>query len=135
MGESGDYCHVINVLLVDDQAYVLDTLRMRLEMEPDIRIIDTAGDAAVALHKAITLQPDVVVLDVKMPEIDGMTDGIMALEGMFDATRRQNVVVLSMDDARTTRSRAFKAGAAAYVFKGEDTSRLVSAIRQVASAA
>lgn len=122
---------MINVLLVDDQLCVLDTLRMRLELEPDIRIIDTAGNAATAIHKAATLQPDVVVLDVKMPEVDG----IMALEDISDATRRQNVVVYSMDDARTTRNRAFKAGAAAFIFKGDESFHLVNAIRQVASAA
>lgn len=121
---------VINVLLVDDHSYVLETLRMRLELEPDIRIIDTAGSAIAAVQKAIELRPDVVVLDVKMP---GAGDGIDALGDIYDATHRQNVVVLSMDDARVTRSRAFKAGAAAFVFKGEDSSSLLSAIRRVAS--
>ena len=121
---------MINVLLVDDQSYVLDTLRMRLELEPDIRIIDTAANAASAVQKTLALRPDVVVLDVMMPGDDGIT----ALEDIYDATRCNNVVVLSMDDGRVTRNRAFKAGAAAFIFKGEESANLLSAIRRVANA-
>jgi DNA-binding NarL/FixJ family response regulator len=119
---------VITVLLVDDQPAVLETLRMRLEMESDIQIIGVAKDAASAIHQAITLCPDIIVMDVMMPQCDG----ISAIESIHAATQRQNFVVLTMDDGRITRNRASKAGASAFVFKGSDSIHLLNAIRRVA---
>ena len=122
------YTHVINVLLVDDQPSVLETLRMLLEMETDIRIIGVAKNAAHAIQQAIILRPDVIVMDVRMPQCDG----ISAIESIFDATQRQNCIVLTMDDGRITRNRAIKAGASAFIFKGSDSVHLLAAIRRVA---
>ena len=60
-------------------------------------------------------------------------DGISAIESIYNATRRQNFVVLTMDDGRLTRNRANKAGASAFVFKGCESSQLLDAIRHVAA--
>lgn len=119
---------MIKVLLVDDQASVIDTLRMRLELEPDICIVGTAKDAGSAVQQTLTLQPDVIVMDIMMPHCDG----ISTIELIHDQTRRQNIVVLSMDDGRVTRKRAAKAGARAFIFKGTDSAFLLDAIRKVA---
>ena len=64
---------IITVLLVDDQPTVRHGLRMRLELEPDIIVVGEAGDGAAALDMTTALHPDVVVMDVEMPEMDGIT--------------------------------------------------------------
>lgn len=102
---------------------------MRLELEPDICIVGTAGDANSAVQKAVDLQPDVIVMDVMMP----YGDGISAIESIYTATQRQNFVVLTMDDGRLTRNRATRAGASAFIFKGSESSQLLDAIRHVAT--
>ncbi len=101
---------------------------MRLEVESDIQIIGVAKDAASAIQQAINLNPDVIVMDVMMPQCDG----ISAIESIQDITQRQNFVVLTMDDGRLTRIRASKAGASAFVFKGSDSANLLEAIRRIA---
>ena len=101
---------------------------MRLEVESDMCIVGTAKDANSAVQKAVDLHPDVIVMDVMMPH----GDGISAIETIYDATQRQNFVVLTMDDGRLTRNRANKAGASAFVFKGSESSHLLDAIRHVA---
>ena len=101
---------------------------MRLEVESDIQIIGVAKDAASAIQQAISLNPDVIVMDVMMPQCDG----IRAIESIHSVTQRQNFVVLTMDDGRLTRIRASKAGVSAFVFKGSDSANLLDAIRRVA---
>jgi DNA-binding NarL/FixJ family response regulator len=118
---------VITVLLVDDQRAVRGVVRMQLELEPDMRIAGEAGTVAQGLELAHRLRPDIVVIDVGLP--DG--DGIDAIPGL----RRDGskVVVLSMHDEAAVRERANQAGASAFVAKFEPPGNLTEVIRSVAA--
>ncbi len=68
-----DKCRVIRVLLVDDHPVVLEGLRRVLELDKGISVVDEASGGEEAIRKAVLLSPDVVVMDVKMPGMDGIT--------------------------------------------------------------
>lgn len=116
----------IRVLLVDDQPTIRQGLRLHLACEADIAVTGEAGDGEHAVELAETLSPDVVVLDISMPGMDG-----------FEAARhirKENgpaIVMLSLRDDAASRARATDAGASAFVSKNEATGQLVEAIRRV----
>lgn len=117
---------MIKLLLVDDQPNVRRALRMRLTLEPDLVVVGEAGDGAGALSLAAEQLPDVVVMDVEMPGIDGIT----ATEALLASLPQTRVVIVSIHDDCRTRERAEAAGATAFVSKtgcGED---LVAAVRR-----
>ena len=120
---------MITILLVDDQPAVRRGLRMRLALEPDVTVVGEADDGAAAVDLATTLDPDVIVMDVEMPGMDGIT----ACATLHDRAQRSTVVVLTLYDDSSTRDRALAAGAAAFVGKGEAAERLPVAIREAAS--
>jgi DNA-binding NarL/FixJ family response regulator len=115
----------VKILLVDDQPSVRQGLRMLLALDPDMTIVGEAGDGATALELAASLQPDVVVMDVVMPGMDGLT----AAERLHTLTPGIAIVILSLHDDPDVRARATAAGAAAYVGKGEAAGILAAAIR------
>jgi DNA-binding NarL/FixJ family response regulator len=119
---------MIRVLLVDDQPTVRRGLLMLLHLEPDIQIVGEASIGREALRLALSLAPDVVLMDVEMP---GM-DGIEATAALRLAISQSAVVILSIHTDRQTRLRAQAAGAVAFVEKGGTTDTLLSAIRQAA---
>jgi DNA-binding NarL/FixJ family response regulator len=116
---------MIRILLVDDKPTVLRGLRLRLGLEEDFDVVAEAlnGEAGVAL--ALELKPDVVVMDVGMPQVDG----IAAVERLQEVLPGTPVVVLSIHDDVDTKNRAFQAGAAAFVEKRVLSNRLSAAIR------
>jgi DNA-binding NarL/FixJ family response regulator len=118
---------MIKVLLVDDQATVRRGLRMRLALEPDVEVIGEAGDGHAAIAEARRLGPDVVVMDVKMPSLDGITAGSLLLQDPAAPA----IVILTLHDGPDLRSRAKSAGMA-FVGKHEADSQLLPAIRQMA---
>ncbi len=119
---------MITILLVDDQPAVRRGLRMRLALEPDVTVVGEADDGATAVDLAASLDPDVVVMDVEMP---GM-DGIAACSALRERAVRSSVVVLTLYDNASMRDRALAAGAVALVGKGEASETLPVAIRQAA---
>jgi DNA-binding NarL/FixJ family response regulator len=119
---------MIRVLLVDDQAVVRRGLRVRFHLEPDLQIVGEASTGREALSLAQTLAPDVVLMDIEMP---GM-DGIEATAALRRVVPQSAVVILSIHDDAQTRGRARAAGAVAFVEKRGGTDRLLSAIRQAA---
>jgi DNA-binding NarL/FixJ family response regulator len=119
---------VITLVLVDDQPGARQGLRMRLELEPDVAVVGEAGDGAAALDLAETLCPDVVVMDIEMP---GM-DGISATRALRERGQRAKVVILSLYDDATTQARAREAGAVAFVAKHQMDEPLLAAIRAAA---
>ena len=118
----------IRVLIVDDQPAVRRGLKMRLELEPDVEVIGEAGDGAAAIALATEAQPDIVLMDVEMP---GM-DGISATRALRAAAPHSAVVVLTLYDDTATRARAKEAGAAAFVAKHRMEEELLAVVRRAA---
>jgi len=128
MEEQIDEDNMIRVLLVDDQPEVRRGLRVRLQLEPDMLVVGEASTGREALTLAPALTPDVVLLDIEMP---GM-DGIEATAALRTVVPLSAVVILSIHTDRQTRMRAQAAGAVAFVEKRGTTDTLLSAIRQAA---
>ena len=120
---------MIRVLLVDDQVVVRSGLRMRLGVESDIIVVGEAGDAEAALALAPVVQPDVILMDVELPRIDGIS-ATAALRTMVPSAA---VVILSIHESPSVRTKARAAGAAAFVGKHEAGDRLPAAIREAAA--
>lgn len=117
----------IRVLLADDHTLVRQGLRALLEREADIKIIAEARNGREAVHRAIALKPDIVVMDISMPQLNG-----------FEATQRiaaecpeTKVVALSMHKAEHHVHSLLRAGARGYVPKDAPASELLAAIRAV----
>jgi DNA-binding NarL/FixJ family response regulator len=117
---------MIRVLVVDDQPAVRQGLQMRLALEPDVWVVGEAADGSAALELAALHQPDVVVMDLEMPVMDGLT----ATTILHQTVPQSAVIVLSLYDDDLTRRRALKAGAFAFVAKCEAEQVLLSAIRE-----
>lgn len=120
---------MITLILVDDKPEIRRGLRMCLMLEPDFAVIGEAGDGAQALALAQLLHPDVALMDVEMPRMDGI-----AATAEWTARHLPGaVVILTIHDDPLTRSRAMAAGAAAFVPKGESPAALAQAIRGAAA--
>jgi two-component system response regulator NreC len=118
----------IRLLLVDDHAVVRSGLRKVLEAEADFEVVAEAGSVRDAVFEARALKPDVIVMDVGLPETSGIEGTPEVLHEAPDA----KVLVLSMqDDPRYVRE-AFAAGASGYVLKEAADTDVVEAVRQVA---
>ena len=116
---------MISILIADDQSFMRECLRMRLELEPDLRIVGEAGDGAAAISLACDCQPDVVIMDIAMPVLDGLA-ATAALRAILPATA---IIVHSLYDDDGTRARARAAGANAFVGKHTLEGPLLDAIR------
>ena len=119
---------MIRVLLVDDQPVVRDGLRSLLSPEPDIVVVGEAGDGQEAIAAARTLQPDIILLDVRMPRMDGL----VALERIKAVAPRSSVIMVTLYDNTDYLMRAVASGAAGYVLKDADRAALVNAVRVTA---
>lgn len=119
---------MIRVLLVDDQQVVRRGLGLRLHLEPDMHVVGEARSGKEALSLAQALAPDVVLMDVELPEMDG----IAATAALRALRSPSAVVMLSIHDDLPTRTRAQAAGAVAFVTKNGMTEDLLAAIRQAA---
>ena len=128
MEEQIDEDNMIRVLLVDDQPAVRRGLRVRFQLEPDMQVVGEASTGREALTLAQALTPDVVLLDIEMPGVDGI-ETTAALKTLVSQSA---VVILSIHTDRQTRMRAQAAGAVAFVEKRGTTDTLLSAIRQAA---
>jgi len=115
---------MITMLLVDDQPSVLQALRVCFALEPNLEIVGEALDGEIALALAQQLQPDIMLTDVKMPNMDGIT----ATEALRVLAPDTQVVILSVHDNKATRVQAFAAGAVAFIAKHEPAEALLDAI-------
>ncbi len=118
---------MITVLLVNDEAILREGLRMRLALEADITVVGEASTGADALEQVQRLKPDIVLMDLALPDMDGIA-AITALRGAHAAGA---VVILSLQDDVTIRARAQAAGAAAFVGKHEGVKTVLTVIRHV----
>jgi DNA-binding NarL/FixJ family response regulator len=121
---------VIRVLLVDDQALVRAGFRMILDAEPDIDVVGEASDGREAIDQVRSLRPDVVLMDIRMPELDGLeaTRRLMAAPG-DDAPK---VLMLTTFDLDEYVYEALRAGASGFLLKDTPPEQLVGAIEVVA---
>jgi DNA-binding NarL/FixJ family response regulator len=114
----------MQVLLVDDEPSVRQGLRMRLDLEPDLCVVGEAGDGLAAIQAVQALGPDVVVTDIHMPRMDGIT----MIEWLREIAPSVAVIVLTVYDHQEVRERAHAAGATAFICKQEDVEHLIDAI-------
>ena len=113
---------MIRVMVADDHPVVRDGLRALFEQLPDMELVAEAATGAEAVRAAVTERPDVVIMDLGMPDMDG-----------FDATREITkvapdvaVLVLTMTEDGQTMSRALRAGAKGYLLKGATKDEIVA---------
>ncbi|MDP1827672.1 MAG: response regulator transcription factor [Archangium sp.] len=118
----------MNILLVDDHQMMRDGLRAVLERESDLHVSGEAADGRTALELCSTLHPDVVVMDIGMPGLNG----IEATRQVTAHHPRTKVVALSMNSDRRYVHAMFEAGAWAYLVKSSASEELIRAIRAVA---
>jgi two-component system response regulator NreC len=119
----------IRVIIVDDHPVVRSGLRHVLESEDDIEVVAEAGDMREAIFEARAHNPDVILMDVVMPD----ASGIEATPAVLKEAKDAKVLMLSMqDDPRYVRE-AFSAGASGYVLKEAADAEVVGAVREVAN--
>ncbi len=119
----------ITVLLVDDQPLMRDGLRLILESTDDIAVIGEAGDGAEIEALVAALDPDVVLMDIRMPSVDG----IEATRQIVAAGHRARVLILTTYDLDEHLYDTIRAGACGFILKTEPTPRLLGAIRAAAA--
>jgi DNA-binding NarL/FixJ family response regulator len=122
----------IHVLIADDQTLVRSGFRMILRAEPDIDVVGEASDGAEAIALARELGPDVVLMDVRMPNVDGIEATRQITDGSEHAPR---VLVLTTFDLDEYVYEALRAGASGFLLKDAPEEQLVSGIRIVAAGA
>jgi DNA-binding NarL/FixJ family response regulator len=118
---------VIRVLIADDQALVRDGLRALVELEDDMRVVGEATDGTSAVRLGLQLRPDVVLMDVRMPGLDG----IEATQRLTRAERPPKILVLTMFNRDEFVLRALRAGASGFLLKDVRGGQLTRAIRTV----
>ena len=118
----------IRILLADDHAVVRQGFKMILDAQPDMEIVGEAGNGHEAVELAQKLKPDVVVMDVAMPELNG----IEATRRVMEAVTHARVLALSMHKDSVYVREVLRAGARGYLLKDSGAADLVSAVRAVA---
>ena len=111
---------MIRVVLVDDHRVVVEGLKLLLQAYPDVSVVGSAGDGAEGADLVISLVPDVVLMDLSMPGVDG----IQATRRIVDAVPDTAVVVLTTSSDREMVLRSLDAGAVGYLMKDTDPQAL-----------
>jgi DNA-binding NarL/FixJ family response regulator len=120
---------VISVLLADDQALVRDGFRLILDVEPDINVVGEAADGRETVERASQLAPDVILMDIRMPVLDG----VAATRELVRIGVSSKVLVLTTFDRDQYLYEAMRAGASGFLVKDVRRDQLVAAIRTVAA--
>ena len=117
----------IKVFLADDHSVVREGLKLLLETEPDIKVVGDAANGRDAVSKIAKLRPDVVIMDISMPELNG----IEATRRIVEVCPYAKVVILSMYSTAEHIFQAFHAGAYGYILKESAGSEVVKGVRSV----
>lgn len=120
----------IRVLIVDDQAMVREGFSALLDAQDDIRVVGDAGDGQSAVAAATELEPDVILMDVRMPVMDGLEAARQILDRQGDRTR---IVMLTTFDLDEYVYEALRLGASGFLLKDATAATLVEAVRVVAA--
>src|SRR5580700_6456698 len=118
----------IRILLADDHTIIRSGLKLLLEQQPDFKVVAEASDGREAVQLVSKLRPDVVILDIGMPNLNG----IEATRQIVSEEPKAQVVILSMHSDEGYVLRALKAGARAYILKNSAEADLIRAVRSVA---
>jgi DNA-binding NarL/FixJ family response regulator len=118
----------VRVVLADDHPMFREGLRFTLGREPDVEVVGEAATGTEALRLVAELDPDVVLMDLAMPELGGLA----ATRRLTESGVRTRVLVLTMTEDDETVFAALRAGAGGYLVKGADPAQVVSAVRAVA---
>jgi DNA-binding NarL/FixJ family response regulator len=118
---------VISVLIADDQQLVREGLRMMLDAEPDIEVVGEAGTGSETIALARQLDPDVILMDVRMPELDG----IETTARLTRSASRSRILMLTTFDLDEYVFQAMRAGASGFLLKDARRDQLAGAIRTV----
>ncbi len=119
---------MISLLLVDDQNLIRQGLKALLELEPDLAVVGEAENGAIAIDRVKELQPNVVLMDIRMPVMDGVT----ATKEICQQFPNVNILVLTTFDDDTYVAAAIKYGAKGYLLKDTPSEEIAAAIRAVA---
>ncbi|GHF43401.1 MULTISPECIES: response regulator [Streptomyces] len=123
----------IKVLIVDDQAMVRAGFAALLAAQPDIDVVGDAADGRQGVALARERRPDVVLMDVRMPELDGLEAARQILDLPEDAAHRPKVLMLTTFDVDDYVYEALRAGASGFLLKDAPPADLISAVRVVAA--
>jgi len=118
---------VIKILLADDHSIVRTGLKLLINEHPDMEVISEAKDGEEAVHKAIELEPNVVIMDLKMPK----KNGLLATKQINEANNDIKIIVLTMYDEKEYIFRVLQAGASSFLLKSHHEDDLIKAIRAV----
>jgi DNA-binding NarL/FixJ family response regulator len=118
---------VIRILLADDQALVRGGFRLILDAEPDIEVVAQAADGEEAVERAITTLPDLVLMDIRMPTLDG----IEATRRLLERVPSTRVLILTTFDLDEYVVDAVRAGASGFLLKTAPPQQLVAAVRTI----
>ncbi|HBE19033.1 MAG TPA: DNA-binding response regulator [Cyanobacteria bacterium UBA11149] len=118
---------MIKILLVDDQSLIRRGLKALLNFEPDFQIIGEADNGEIAIHQVETLQPDIVLMDIRMP----IMDGVAATREISQRFPQTKVLVLTTFDDNEYVTQALQYGAVGYLLKDTPPEELAQAIRTV----
>ncbi len=119
----------IRVLVADDQAMVRAGFRMLLADEEDVEVVAEAGNGREAVDKAARFQPTVILMDIRMPELDGLE----ATRRILAADEKARILILTTFDLDEYIYEALRAGASGFVLKDDPPEQLLAAIRTVAA--
>ena len=120
---------VLRILIADDHAVVRQGLKLLINSQSDMSVVGEAADGAAVLREAGALRPDIVVMDVSMPDVNGL----VATRTLKELQPEVQVVVLTRHDDDTFLQELLRAGASGYVLKQSDPSEFLRAIRAVAA--
>lgn len=116
---------MIRVLLADDEALARDPLRAALGTQPDLDVVAEAVDGRAAVDAAIEIEPDVAIVDIRMPRMDGLG----ATEEIVRRCPRTRVLILTTFDLDENVYLALRAGAAGFLLKDATRDQLIQAVR------
>ena len=117
---------LLSVLIADDEAVVRETISIYVSSAPDMQVVGTAADGRAAVQMAETLRPDIILMDIQMPRVDGV-EAVAEVLRLLPCT---HVVMITTFTSREAVVPALRAGALGYVLKSDPPERLLSAVRE-----